>query len=258
LAELYDNQLTFISIDSEKLLNFPIRETDHVSIATYYRLFAPIVLPEHIDKILYLDCDMIINSSVSEFYNTDINGVALAATLDEDYMGDEKYTRLNLDGPKSYFNAGMLLINLEYWRTHNVYERCIDCIRRIPEKLLLHDQDTLNTVLKGEVKLVSVKFNMQTGFLHKKRKLDDGTRAEIKANVLNPSIIHYTGLRKPWLKHYHHPYISHFRYYLKKSPWNDIPLKKTFKEELRYWRHTVKFALHLKKYPYIIKKVKVD
>ncbi len=258
LANQYGNLIDFVKINEEDVKDFPIRKQDHVSLATYYRLFAPVILPAEIDRILYLDCDMIVNGSLNDLYKIDLDNYALACVLDEDYMNDAKYRRLGLSGPKTYFNAGMLLINLDYWRKHNVYERCIDCIAVIPEKLLLHDQDTLNIVLQNEVLHVSVRYNMQTGLLHIKRKLSEDVRKDILECVNKPTIIHYTGPRKPWLKHYHHPYIEHFRYYMKKSPWKNLRLTVIPKEERRYYRHAIKFFLHLKKYPYIVKRIKVS
>ena len=251
LCEEYGNEISFITIDRKMTENFPIRDTDHVSLATYYRLFAPVILPEEVDRILYLDCDMIVNGRIDELYNCDIDNFALAGVLDEDYTSDSKYERLGIVGSKTYFNAGVLLINLAYWRQHNVTQRCLECIDRLHEKLLLHDQDTLNVVLKNEVRLVPVKFNMQTGFLHKKTKLSESIRNEVVATLDNPVIIHFTGPRKPWLRHYRHPYLNIFRENMYLSPWKDLELTKRFKEEFRYWKHTVMFFLHIKKWPFI-------
>lgn len=258
LGKTYGNLITFIHVDEEVTSGFPIRERDHVSLATYYRLFATKILPEDIDRILYLDCDMIINGNIDELYSCDLTDKSMACTLDEDYMSDAKYARLGLSGPKTYFNAGMILINLQYWREHNIHDKCMQCIADIPEKLLLHDQDTLNVVLKDTVKLVSVTYNMQTGLLYVGQRIGDEVKDDIQASIYNPVIIHYTGPRKPWLKHYHHPYIGHFRYYMKKSPWRELQLTTILKEEYRYYRHAVKFFLHLKKYLYIVKRIKVS
>ena len=253
LCEQYGNCLSFVSIEEKTTQNFPIKSSDHVSLATYYRLFAPQILPPDVDRILYLDCDIIVNDRIDELYNCDIDNYALACVLDEDYMSDAKYQRLGLEPPKTYFNAGVLLLNISYWREHNVTERCIRCIDELHDKLLLHDQDTLNVVLKNEVKLAHVKYNFQTGFLYTKTKLSENTRKEIVGTLDRPAIIHYTGPNKPWLLHYHHPYLNTFRDFMLKSPWNDLKLVRKFKTEYRYWRHSIKFFLHLKKWPYITK-----
>lgn len=254
LGDTYGSTISFVAIDRKLVENFPIKKTDHVSLATYYRLFAPKILPKDIGRILYLDCDMVVDGSIEDMYTSDIEGIALACVLDEDYMSDSKYTRLDLPGPKTYFNAGMLLINLDYWREHNVYERCMACINRMPEKLQLHDQDTLNVVLKNEVRHIALKYNMQTGFLYTRTELDGNIRQELLETMDAPVIIHYTGPGKPWFLHQYHPYLDHFRHYMKISLWKDVRLTRTFKVEYRYWRHMVKFFLHLKKYPFIVKK----
>ena len=255
LGSKYGHEICYVIIDSELTKTFPIKESDHVSIATYYRLYAPVILPENIDKILYLDCDMIINGSIDSLYENEIENYAVAGVLDEDYLGDYKYLRLDIPNTKRYFNAGMLLINLKYWREKNAFERFMNCIASIPHKLLLHDQDTLNVVLKDEVKILPVKYNLQTGFLHKKRNLEQNIKDDVLESIEKAIVIHYTGARKPWLKHYHHPFVKHFRYYMRLSPWKDMKLNNSFKETRRYYRHAIKFFLHLKKYPYIVKNV---
>ena len=65
LAKKYSQNIEIITVDGEKLKECPIRTGDHVSIVTYYRLLAPILLPSDVDKILYLDCDMIINGNIT-------------------------------------------------------------------------------------------------------------------------------------------------------------------------------------------------
>ena len=71
LARNYNQKIEIITVNNDTLKDCPIRIGDYVSIATYYRLLAPILLPSEIDKVLYLDCDIIINDNISELYNED-------------------------------------------------------------------------------------------------------------------------------------------------------------------------------------------
>ena len=251
LADKYGNTIKIVKVDADVLKDCPIRKKDHVSLATYYRLLAPVLLPEDVGRILYLDCDMVVDGSVKDLWNQDLDDIALAAVIDEDYLGLSKYERLGLNPYRKYFNAGVLLINLEYWREHDVMGRCLECVASMPEKLLLHDQDTLNFVLQDEVKLLEVKYNFQTGFLYKGTAMEVPVAQEVMRTINSPVIIHFTGKRKPWLTHYYHPYVLKFLYYRSISLWKNYPLVYILKEDWRYWRHRFKFAMGWKRRPYI-------
>ncbi len=257
LTRKYSQNISPIIIDSRKLKDCPMHDDDYVSLATYYRLLAPQLLPQEIDKILYLDCDMIIDQSIESLYNTDIENYALAAALDEDYMNEGKYQRLEYTFEKKYFNAGVLLINLKYWRENNVTKRCFQYILGNPNKIILHDQDTLNAVLNKEVKLLSVKYNLQTAMLCRNTSLNTDTKLEIEKYKYQPTIIHYTGASKPWQKGSLHPYTKRFLRYKQLSLWSGHPLTKvnrTFLELMLHIRNSIIWFIGLKKRPktYII------
>ena len=220
LARIYNQRIEIITVDSEKLKDCPIQSDDYVSIATYYRLLAPILLPQNVEKILYLDCDMIVDGNIEDLYNTDIENVAVATVLDEDYLNEAKYKRLEYLKSTHYFNAGMLLINLSYWRKTDVMQRCLNYIKDKKEILTFHDQDTLNYILRDEKKELHTKYNLQTGLLYKNRKLEQHIIKEIDEAVNSPIIIHYTGLNKPWINDSNHPYANIFLYYKSISLWN--------------------------------------
>ena len=170
LANSYNQRIEIITVDSEILKNCPIRQGDHVSIATYYRLLAPKLLPSNIEKILYLDCDMIIDSDITDLYNVDINGYPIAMSLDETFFDDEKYQRLDYDKKYLYQNAGVALFNIKYWRDNNIVEKCFEYISNNADKIIFHDQDTLNALLHKEIKQLPIKYNLQTGFLYNAHK----------------------------------------------------------------------------------------
>lgn len=257
LTRKYSQNISPIIIDSRKLKDCPMHDDDYVSLATYYRLLAPQLLPQEIDKILYLDCDMIIDQSIESLYNTDIENYALAAALDEDYMNEGKYQRLEYTFEKKYFNAGVLLINLKYWRDYKVMQRCFEYIKGNACKLIFHDQDTLNAVLNKEVKLLSVKYNLQTAMLCRNTSLNTDTKLEIEKYKYQPTIIHYTGASKPWQKGSLHPYTKRFLRYKQLSLWSGHPLTKvnrTFLELMLHIRNSIIWFIGLKKRPktYII------
>lgn len=261
LARLYHQAIRIILVDNEKLKKCPIRIGDHVSIVTYYRLLAPILLPKDVGKVLYLDCDMVINKSLLDLYEVNIEDYALGAVLDDDFQGQDKYYRLQYDSQKMYFNAGMLLLNLEYWRKNSVMERCFEYIYNNPNRLKLHDQDTLNVVLQNEKLLLPITYNFQTGFFHVQCNFSDEFLMQIYKIVKEvPIILHYTGGSKVWHIGSKHPYIEYYLYYRSISLWKDFPLigRKTLKDKLLQLCCEIIWRLGIKKRPnsYTIEKQK--
>lgn len=261
----YGNQLYICYVDENVVKNFPIKLSDHVSLATYYRLFAPALLPEHVHKIIYLDCDMIVNGSICSLWNEDVSECALRAVEDESGNEISKFNRLHYSDRSGYFCAGMLLMNLDYWRKHNVMERCLKYISDYPERLLFHDQDVLNAVLYKEKKTLSLKYNFQTGFLYMCENEKDVFSSEIQNEIWDtifksPVIIHYTGPYKPWFPHSNHPYVNYFLHYKKISYWNKLLPKYTvsIKEEFRRIINNIIWILGIRPRPktYIIPKQK--
>lgn len=258
LAKIYNQRIEIITVDGEKLKDCPIRTGDHVSIATYYRLLAPILLPSDVDKILYLDCDMVINGNILELYNEDIDECPIAMSKDEAFFSEEKYERLNYSKSHVYKNAGVALINIEYWRKNNIAEKCLEYISKYPERVKFHDQDTLNAVLHKEMKLLPIKYNLQTGFL-----LTQYTQyykediKEIMHIATSPTIIHYTGPNKPWHKNSKHPFTKRYLHYKNISLWSKMPLikeNKSFKDIIDKLMTTLVWKMGIKKKPktYII------
>jgi lipopolysaccharide biosynthesis glycosyltransferase len=253
LVDANHSKLTVIIIDESRLKNCPIREGDHVTLATYYRLLTPVLLPD-VERIIYLDGDIIINKSLKPLWNTNLEDKALAAIIDEDYNGEERHKRLYIPQQIPYFNAGVLLINLKYWREHDVISRCMKCIENMADKLLFHDQDTLNVVLHNEIKLLPLTYNFQRGFIDYAfyNNYDSKYQEEINGVKYKPTVIHYTGYSKPWHEGCRHPYTSYFLYYWKKSFWHGMPLVKThssFKQRLSAIRNEIIWALGIKKRP---------
>lgn len=250
LCNVYHANLEIIKVvNYVDITNFPIRKGDHVSLAAYYRLLAPLFLPKSIEKILYLDCDIIVNGFIDDLWNIDIVGNAIAAVIDENYKDERIYNRLNYKYEKMYFNTGVLLINLIHWRKHAIMNKCIHYINNNPHKILFHDQDTLNVVLQDEKILLSPKFNLQTGFLYKASKLGD-IKDDVEANKLSPIIIHYTGPSKPWHEFSQHPYVNHFIYFWKCSLWDQQKLIiSSLKGALHYYRNCFIWFLGIKKRP---------
>lgn len=178
--------------------------------ATYYRLFIPDIVKG--EKALYLDIDVIVTQQIESLYHTDISGTFLAAVDD---MEIKNYHDLEMKHSARYFNSGVMLINLEYWRAFNVKEKVIEFIDRKPEIIRCVDQDGLNSVINGNWLELHPKYNLHTRFLY----IEYAPDSPIKEAIDHPVIIHYTGPSKPWHFRNIHSYKHFYWKYLRMTPY---------------------------------------
>lgn len=187
--------------------------------ANYYRLLLPDLFPQH-NTILYLDCDTIVADSLTDLFETDINGYACACV--EDQASDDIRHHNRIGVKTTYFNAGVMLINANYWRENHVGAQCIDFIQRNPAKCLYPDQDALNVVLSGTVKYLPYRWNFQELMMcndPRRLMLAKEKWADIDRAKKNPVIIHYTSSIKPWHIGCKHPLVHKFWDTIKLTPW---------------------------------------
>lgn len=205
-----------ISLDKFPALSFKIKLTR----AAYFRLFLTDILPNSVEKVLYLDGDVIIRHSLLPLWNMDLTNYAVGAVRgSEGDMGH--FYRLGYSPELGYFNSGVLLINLKYWRDHNVVNDFKDYIKNHSDSILLHDQDVLNVVFKNRKKQIPAKYNLHHGFLVKNPLFDfEKCKDEVLEAREDPVIIHFTA-EKPWDadQRHHHPFSSSFYKYQNQTKW---------------------------------------
>ena len=165
--------------------------------AASFRLLLPELLPE-VDKILYLDCDILVRQDMGRFYReTDLGDNYLAAVYEAPIPGQAaRIEKLGLSA-ESYFNSGMLLMNLSVMRQEKVAEKLLDACK--VDYLEFPDQDALNQVCEGRVLPVSPLYNgIRTFFLPQYRHEFERQYPEVSWKELQGAAnIHYTG-EKPW------------------------------------------------------------
>jgi lipopolysaccharide biosynthesis glycosyltransferase len=203
-----DSNLIDAKIDTSQIDNLIINS--HVTKATYYRFFMPDLIKEN--KALYLDVDIVVNQQIDDLYNTEISDTFLAAV---DNMDKYNHHELEMASSAKYFNAGVMLINLKYWRACNVKEKVIEFVDRKAELLPFIDQDGLNSIVNGNWLELHPRYNMHNGILYSKYSVD----TKIKEAIDNPVIIHYTGASKPWHFGNNHPHKNLYWKYLRKTPY---------------------------------------
>lgn len=219
IEEKYGHRLSIHSIDKEIIKKFPSIKQIHISIATFYRCFTASILPCEIKKALYLDCDLLVNGNIEELWDIDLNNYAAGVVEDQWSNIKEYYSRLAYPDSFSYFNAGVMLMNLDYWRKHNIEEKVLEYISKYPERLLFNDQDVLNAVLHKEKLFIPYRWNMQDGFYRRKRKVHPTNIPELDKELNKGIIIHFTGGKKPWNKKCMHPLRKLYYKYIDLTPW---------------------------------------
>ena len=207
-------------VDENDLKDCPIRKNDRVSIVAYFRILLSVILPELVRKVLYLDCDILVLQALENLWAIDIEGYSAGVVMDQ-RGGDIRFCN-NLDYEMSlgYFNSGVMLFNLDYWRENNVTSKVLEYISDNPEKLKLWDQDALNYVLRETKLALPFQYNVQEGFYWDELWIAKKYWAEIYEAAENPVILHYT-LCKPWFKECTHPKKELYQKYKSLSPWKN-------------------------------------
>ena len=224
----------------------PVAADGYISAATYFRCFLPSILPETVDKAIYIDCDLLVVGNIRPFWNIDIKGYAVGAVEDMWSGKPEHYQRLQYPESDAYFNAGVLLLNLGYWRENDIEEEIKAYIKEHPDRLLYNDQDALNGVLHSRRKLIPFRWNMQDGFFRRKRKIRPSTIEEVDREMPHTAIIHFTGSKKPWHDNCLHPCRKLYFKYLNMTPMAGWRPKINYFQRINRLFLAIQGALHLK------------
>jgi lipopolysaccharide biosynthesis glycosyltransferase len=193
----------------------------HIRGEAYIRIFSPSILPQTLEKILYLDVDLIVVDDLSGLWETDLGNHALAAAPDP--FGASRRGPLRIPDDACYVNSGVLLLNLTKWRSENLSARLADYIEREGSNLLFHDQDAINAVLHSAIKPLSYRWNFQAKMLRPPRFTLLADYPAIRDAGRSPAIIHYTSARKPWLFVMAMPAKWLYRHYLTMTEWRSVP-----------------------------------
>ncbi|EAL5722173.1 glycosyltransferase family 8 protein, partial [Campylobacter jejuni] len=249
--------------------------------ATYFRLYLGSILPENCEKCLYLDVDMLVFSDLRELFCLDLQDYIIAASPDIKqwpgslFVGKSKKDNVRdliIEKGPLYFNAGFMLINLKQWRLESLEKRMVNVANSYTFEV--GDQDILNYVINKKVIILPCKWNFIAGhfILDRKGIFNDFkgegnqpywyyTREEMKKNLQNLSILHYTHyVVKPWESYYtefdvnyypvHYDYYDEWWYVAFNTPFFNkelIKLNKMIKnKELENYSKTLAFVLNYK------------
>ena len=204
-----------------------------ISLSSYARLFLPDMLPETVERALYLDCDTVVCSSLVELFRMDLGDCLTAGVLD--LSSDEVKVRIGLDPSVPYVNAGVLLFDLKRMRREETQQKFLDFLDLHNGQVYHHDQGVINGILHDRMMILPQKYNVMTPLMTMKHRHirrfyclselgypDD----EIRRAAAEPVIIHYTPCfsGRPWETGCNHPRKAFYLTCKRESPWADLPL----------------------------------
>jgi lipopolysaccharide biosynthesis glycosyltransferase len=223
ITNKYNTAIKFYVVD---LKLFEGIHTNHLHNSVYMRTKISDILPDEIEKVLYLDVDMVIRKDITELWEINIDDYYLAAVedcveriTDHNPLFDSIRPRLGIPETESYFNSGLLLINLNKWRAYDIGHKVIEFAKNNPDKLAFADQDALNAILWGKWLHLNAKWNI----MHINGTYGDLRRNKITLEIIegikDPGIIHFAGPVKPWQFGCTHYDVDEYWKYLKMTPW---------------------------------------
>lgn len=214
----------------------------------YLKLFMPLLLPVTIDRALFLDVDIVINSNIMNLYEMDLTKCVIAAAEDWKYSIIHK-DRLKLPSEAHYINSGVMMVNLNQWRKLN-QQFPIRQFMTDNKECIINDQDVFALYFQGNIQYISQKWNVTTYYFERNPRIYDKFLPLINDIRKNPYIIHFCEPIKPWFKECRHPYRRLYKQYLKQTPWKNYKFpscglylgKPAWRYVVKYWLN----KLHLR------------
>ncbi len=202
-----------LEVDKSKVINAPI--SGHISLAAYYRILLPELLPRTIDKVIYVDADLVVLEDIEKLASIPLGSNLVGAVLNPRFS---RWESLRIDPSMGYFNSGVLLVNLSQWRLENLQQQLCAVINTESASLKLHDQDALNRVVAGRWLRLDPRWNQQYSFFLVGAKMLGLSNSEYRRLLRKPFIAHYSGGSKPWVFSDDHPLKSAYYRYLDMTP----------------------------------------
>lgn len=168
-----------VKSDRDAFVNLP--NVHRFTRSAYARLLIPELLRNE-NRALYIDADAVVTCDLGELWAKELDDFLIAAARDE-FIAPDEAARAGVDAD-SYFNSGVLLMNLDLWRSEGIAGEAMAMIEK-DHSLTLPDQTALNAICRGRVMLIERRWNLFAASV-----------ADLP--VTEPGIIHFTGIEKPW------------------------------------------------------------
>ena len=245
LAKEYSRKIIIYAIDYSTIIpNIGKLNDWNGSKSLYFKPFAPLFCETTSDRIVHLDADMIINSSLEDLFFTDMLNKPYAGVCAA--MPQYHKKQIGLTHSDRYFNTGLLVFNVPVYKEMNCARKITDDLAENSGKYAFSEQDSVNVLFHNDFVCLDIKYNFPSSLLIYKAqeifemydlKTDEFYSAgEIENAKENPAIYHLLDCiyMRPWIKGNKHPKRELFRYYLDKTPWKGYPEIKAKKGLTRF------------------------
>ncbi len=233
VCEQYGRKITFVNTDEilktlKRLKVAPFKNT----YTTYFKLFALNDLPLENGRVLQLDGDTVINGSLKELCDIDLEGYVCAATYDCTMNSYKEM--IGIPPTDRYYNCGVLLINQKEWLANECQNKIVEHLSTVRKGYYTVDQDIINVLFRDKIKYLSLSYNFNSGFyiygIKESLKMYGlkpeyySTAQEVASVAKAPAINHCMGAMtgRPWEQDSIHPQNEVFDHYLSISPWSDF------------------------------------
>lgn len=235
LAGKYNRTLHFIPMpDVNKVENLGLKDVRAGwFFNSYMKLYLDDLLPDDVERILYLDSDILVTDDLTELWNIDLKGHCAAGVID--CLGEKYYELLGLNKDAFYCNSGMILEDLKAWKQKRIGDKVRKYCGENGGYVFFMEQTAFNAALQGDILILNPKYNMYSmmeiltydevmKLRHVKRYYQ---RNEIEEAVKNPAIVHLTNsfliTNRAWYANSNHPRKALYEKYKMLTPWKDEP-----------------------------------
>lgn len=194
----------------------PVHRFGH---AVYQRILLGEYLPSEVSRVIYLDSDLLIQDDLQTLWEKELHGCPIAAVED---LSRSACETINIPRDE-YFNSGVLLMDLDMWRTEGLHWKVAEYAEKNAHRLFYVDQCSLNAILHKRWIRLHPRWNAQASVHKVFKKYAEGSGysvQQLEEAVVWPAVIHYTGKKKPWLQHLcYHPFKPEFLEILASLDW---------------------------------------
>jgi lipopolysaccharide biosynthesis glycosyltransferase len=189
------------------LTRIPLPTWGRMPATTYQKLTLAEWLPAETRRAIWLDCDLLVLGDLERLWRAEMGAHPVLATQDtlvprvSSRLGVAAYRELGLPAAAEYFNAGVMLVDLERWRQERISERALDYLERHRDRVIFWDQEALNVALAGLWGKLDSRWNRNPTLL----RLFGGGRLchpggpDVAGSEDEIWIAHFTGRLKPWI-----------------------------------------------------------
>ena len=230
IAADFGQIIVYHTINNDFVYRCKLSSYTALPVTVYFRLFISSILTDvFVEKILYLDCDVLVKTDLAPLFDIDMNDYTIAAVRDiNNPMYEEQSFQISFSYRDRYFNSGVMLINMKKWRADNIESILIkECMR--DRKVFFPDQDPLNKVFRDKWLELPPMWNRFS--LVNYDKVFFKKKIDLLNYIYNPAIIHFASpTARPWMDLKFVPFGKIYNEYVKHTPWKGYKRQKVEKQ----------------------------